>query len=50
MTLIIKEKTIGNNRCRFLKFPKDFSGLAGDVCTNPMVTLKNKYGLTEVRF
>ena len=50
MTLTVKEKAIGNNRCRFLKFPKDFCGLSGDAFTNPMVTLKNKHGWTEIRF
>ena len=50
MTLTVKEKAIGNNRCTFLKFPKDFCGLSGDAFTNPMVTLKNKHGWTEIRF
>ena len=50
VTLTVKEKPIGNHRCRSLKFPKDFSGFSGDVFTNPTMTLKNTHGWTEVRF
>ena len=50
VTLTVKEKPIGNHRCRSLKFPKDFSGFSGGVFTNPTMTLKNTHGWTEVRF
>ena len=50
VALTVKEKTIGNHRCRSLKSPKGFSGFSGDVFTNPMMTLKNTHGWTEVRF
>ena len=50
VTLTVKEKTIGNQRHRSLKFPKNSSGFSGDVFTNPMMTLKNTHGWTKVRF
>ena len=44
------EISLGNKRCRSLKFPKDCSGFVGDVFTSPKVTLRNTHGWTEVLF
>ena len=31
VTLTVKEKTVGNNQCKPLKFPQDFFGFSGNV-------------------